>query len=173
MAYDVKKILRASLIIIAAGAALVVVSMILELLALLITGSAQDILSLISRIYAFLMIPLFLVLYLWAGIRAVKRYNLDAVSAGFVSAFSHVVTGVIHLVLGTILNILVISRVVTGLGFGSAETALAAFFFGDTAGGVGIALSAICGVGIIFAGAVMNFVIGGFGAIFALRRRAN
>ena len=171
MAYDVKKILRASLFIIAAGAALVVISMILELLALLVTGSLHDPLSLISRIYSFLMVPLFLALYFYAGFRTVRKYGLDAVSAGAVSAFSHIATGLIHLGLGTVLNILVLSRVISGLTFGSAEAALAAFFFGETTGAMGVGLPVICGIGMIIAGAIINFVIGGFGGLLALSRK--
>lgn len=171
MAYDVKKILGASLLIVAIGVALVVVSMILELLSLMTTGSTEEIISLIGTAYAFLLIPIFFGLYFWGGMRAVRKFELDAVSAGGVSAFSHVVTGLIHLALGTLLNILVVSRVVGGMGFGSAEAALAAALFGDAAGAMGIGLSAVCGFGIIIFGAMMNFVVGGVGALFILRGR--
>jgi hypothetical protein len=170
MAYDAKKILRASLLIMAIGAALVVISMILELVSLILSEPAKHIVSFISTIYAFLLIPAFVALYFWAGMRAVKKYNLDVVSAGFVASFSHVIVGLVNLALGTVLNILVMSRVVGGMGFGTAEATLAAFFFGEAAGAGGIFLSEICGIGMILAGAAINFVIGGLGGLFAFRR---
>jgi len=170
MAYDVKKILRASVLIMAVGAALVVISMILELVSLLVTEPAAHIISFISTVYAFLLIPVFVALYSWAGYRAVKKYDLDVVSAGMVAAFSHIIVGLVNLALGTVLNILVMSRLVGGMGFGTAEATLAAFFFGEAAGAGGIFLSEICGIGMILAGAAINFVIGGLGGLFSFRR---
>ncbi len=170
MAYDVKKILRASLLIIAIGAALVVISMILELVSLMVTEPAAHIISLISTVYAFLLLPAFVVVYFWAGMRAVKKYSLDVVSAGMVAAFSHIIVGLVNLALGTVLNILVMSRLVGGMGFGTAEATLAAFFFGEAAGAGGIFLSEICGIGMILAGAAINFVIGGLGGLFSFKR---
>ncbi len=170
MAFDIRTVLRASLVIIGAGVALVVISMILKLLPLLIKGSAGEIITLIGSIYEFLMIPAFLALFFWAGMRAVSQFKLDAIGAGAVSAFSYILTGLVHLVLGTLLNIIVMSQVIGGATFGSAETQLASALFGDIMGAAGIGVSAFCGLGIIVFGAMINFVVGGFGGLFALRK---
>jgi len=48
--------------------------------------------------------------------------------------------------------------------------ALASSLFGGAIGLSGIALSAVCGIGMLAVGVMINFVIGGFGALFALRK---
>jgi hypothetical protein len=53
--------------------------------------------------------------------------------------------------------------------FGTLESTLAATLLGQTAGAMGIAYTGLCGVGMLALGALVNFVVGGFGAIFAQR----
>jgi hypothetical protein len=171
MAYDYRKIFRASLLIIAAGVTLVILSMILKLLSLMLTDTAGQTLTIIGIAFEFLMFPLFLVLYFWAGVRSVEKHKLDAIAAGGVSAVSYLVTGLVSLFLGTILNILVVSRVVSGGGFATAESVLATAILGDTSGATGVGLSALCGLGMIIFGTMINFVVGGIGALFTQYRK--
>lgn len=170
MNLDIKKVLRASLIFVAVGIILVIISMILELLSLIVTDSNGEIVDFISMAYSFLMIPAFLAMYFVAGMRAVKKHGLDAVGAGLVASLSYVLTSIVHLLFRTLLNILVVSGLIpAGAGFGSAGAVLAAQVFGDMIGALGLSLSLFCGIGVILIGAMINFVIGGFGGLFAQR----
>jgi hypothetical protein len=168
--FDARRFILASVLIIIIGVVLVIVGTILQLLNVVITDSNAAMIEMISVIYSILMIPAFLALFFWSGMRAVTRYNFDAVGAGGVAAFSYIVIGVIQLVLNLILSVVVVSKGIAAPGFGSAEAALAASMFSGASGLSGIGLSAFCGLGIIIVGAVINFVVGGTGGLFALRK---
>jgi hypothetical protein len=53
--------------------------------------------------------------------------------------------------------------------YGSVESALATALFGETAGAMGILFTGLCGIGVLLIGALMNFVVGGVGAVIAQR----
>lgn len=170
MLIDLKKVLKASLLISVIGIALVILSVIIRLVATIVTGPEADILTLASAAYSYLMIPIFFLLFFWAGIRAVKKYKLDAVGAGATSAFAFFFVGIIHLVLETLISFLFVGGVIGGGGFIPAEATLAAIVFGESAaGGVGLGLSTVCGFGLIAGGTLINFAVGGFGGLFAQR----
>lgn len=165
---NIRKILGASLIFVGVGLILVILSMILQLVSILVTDSAGEIVELINIIYSFLQIPLFFALYLIAGMRAVKTHKLDVVEAGLVAAFSYLVVALINLFLSFMLNFLVVSGILPGsAGFISGEAVLTSALFGDTAGISGLGISSICGFAMIIMGAMINFVIGGIGGIMA------
>ena len=167
---DVKKILYASFITIGIGVVLVIISLILELLTFVITDSNSELVSLAYMIFLIILYPVFLGLFLWTGYRAAKSFSFDAVGAGGVSAFSYFVIGIVELVLQTILAAIIVTKPM-GVGtFGSPQMALASSLFGGIVGMKGLALSAVCGIGILILGAMINFVLGGFGALFALRK---
>ncbi|MBU0533133.1 hypothetical protein KKB44_06590 [Candidatus Micrarchaeota archaeon] len=169
MALNIKNILRSSLLIIIIGLVLVISSLILRLLPVVLTTLDVNLLSTISMTYSFILFAIFFLLYFWAGIRAVKSYRLDTVGAGLVSAFSFFVTGIFHLLLETVLGLLFASHVIAGT-FVSGGATIATAVFGDAAiGGVGIGLASVCGLGILALGTLMNFAIGGFGALFEQR----
>ncbi len=168
-AIDFKKMALASLLPIGLGAVLVIISMILQLLSLVITDSNGETLSLVSAIYTLLMFPVFLALFFWTGMRAARNYGFDAVFAGVVASLSFFFIGIFELVLRILLALIVVSRPIAGSGLGSPEMALASSLFGGAIGLSGIALSAVCGMGILALGMMVNFVVGGFGALFALR----
>ena len=126
--------------------------------------------DLISTIYAFLLYPLLFALYLWAGVRAVRKYNFDAIGAGIVAAFSQFITGFIQIAIGVILSIVILSRFSTGSGFATPESVVAAALFSNVSGMQGVGLSAICGMGMLIFGTVVNFVVGGFGGLVALAK---
>ncbi|MFH0884188.1 MAG: hypothetical protein V1861_00580 [Candidatus Micrarchaeota archaeon] len=169
--FDFKKMAVSSLLTIGIGTVLVIISMILSLLSLVITDSSTNAtIDLISLIFSILLFPVFLVLFFWTGMRAAKNYGFDAVGAGTVSGVSYFIVGAIELVLKIILAVIVVSRPMGGAGLGSPEMALASSLFGGVIGLSGIALSAVCGIGILIVGVMVNFVIGGFGALFALRK---
>jgi hypothetical protein len=173
MRYDVKKMLLASILIIGIGAVLVVISLILQLLSVMIGGDTGQTIDLISTVYAFLLYPVMLALYIWAGVRATRSYGFDAIGAGIVTAFSHLVIGVIQLVIGLLLSLVVMSKGPVGAGFATPESVVAAAVFEDVMGMKGVGLSAICGIGILVFGAVVNFVVGGVGSIIAQSRNKN
>lgn len=171
MAVDFKKVLKASVLIIAIGVALVISAIILKLVSTLITGSEAATVSLISTAYSFLLWPVFFVLYLWAGMRATRKFRLDAVGAGATSAIAFMLVGFTRLLLEIVLSLLFVSRVLGGTSYISDESVLAATIFGETATkGMGILLAALCGVGAILIGGLVNFVIGGLGSIIVQRR---
>ncbi len=170
MHVDVKKIALSSAVIIATGVVLVVLSLILQLLSLLINDSNGSIIDTVNAVYSIVLLPVFCGLYFWAGMRAVKKYGMDSVGAGLVAAFSYFVIASVRLLLNLILTFVVVSRLVDGSGFGSTESVVAASIFGGTAGLSGVGLSAVCGIGIILFGTMVNFVVGGSGGLFALRR---
>ncbi len=168
--FDIKKMLLASLLTIGIGVVLVILSVILELLSLVITDQNAGLVDMVNTGYLLVLFPIFLALYFWTGMRAVQNFQFDAVSAGAVAAFSYIVTALIELVLEIVLAVIIVSRPVGGVGFGSTEMVLATSLFGGMMGLSGVALSAVCGIGMVAIGALMNFVIGGFGALFALRK---
>lgn len=167
---DVKKLFLASALIIGLGIVFVILSTILQLLTNIISGPNLGIIETINTAYSILLYPLFLALYLWCGIRAARKYGFEPVGAGLVTSFSYLIIAVVQLVLDIILTLIFVSSQTTSVGFGSVESAMAAFFFGPTADISGVGLSAVCGVGVILFGLIINFVVGGFGAILALRR---
>jgi hypothetical protein len=170
MDLDVKKVGKGSLIFVGLGVVLVILSLILQILPLVIPESYSDIVLLISVGYQLLLIPVFLVLFFIAGVRGVKIHKLDAIGAGAISALSYFIVALIHLFFSTILNSLVLSGLIPGgAGYGSSEAVLATALFGDVAGAMGIGASLLCGVGSILIGSVINFVVGGFGGLFAQR----
>jgi hypothetical protein len=170
MALDFRKLLMASILVMGIGVILVIVEEILTALSLVVTDANADTVDLIATAFSVLMLPVFLVLYLWCGMRAAKRYGFDAVGAGWVTAFSYFVTSLVHLVLNLLLNLVIVSKAIAGSGVGSAESVLAASLFGGVVGLSGVGLAAFCGIALIFFGTMMNFVVGGTGAIFVLKK---
>lgn len=168
--FDYRRFILASALVIIIGIVLVILGMILQLLSVVMSQSDAATVEMVSSVYSVVMIPVFLALFFWSGMRAAKRYGFDAVGGASVAAFSYVVIGLIQLVLNLILSVVVISKGIAAPGFGSAEAALVASLFSGASGLSGIGLSAVCGIGIIVTGAVINFVVGGAGALFALRK---
>jgi len=172
MAVNLKTVLKASLLITAIGVALAISAIILKLVATLVTGSEAATVSLISTTYSFFLWPVFFILYLWAGMRATRKFRLDAVGAGATSAVSFMLISFTRLLLEIVLSLLFVSRVLGGTSYISDESVIAANIFGETATkGMGILLAALCGVGVILVGGLVNFVIGGLGSIIVQRRR--
>ena len=170
MAFDFKKLLLASVLPLGIGVVLVILAEILLTLSLIITDSNAETIDLVSTAYSFFMIPLFLALYLWCGLRAVKRFNFDAVGAGWVTAFTYFVTGLFNLFLNVIIQAVIVSRDIAGSGVGAAESVLASSLFGGITGLSGVGLSAFCGIAIIIFGTMTNFVVGGTGALYAIKK---
>ncbi len=168
--FDFKKLLVASFLSIAGGLVLAFISIILQLLSLAISDSTGEIIDLASSAYAIVLFPIFLVLFFWTGMRAAKNYQFDLVGAGGVAAFSYFVVGFVERLLNIVLAVVVVSRPLGGTGFGSTEMVLASSLFGGMTGLSGVALSALCGFGMLAIGSTINFVVGGFGALFALRK---
>jgi hypothetical protein len=167
---DIKKMALASFLTIGIGAVLVIVSMIIQLLSLVITDSNGSLVDMINIGYTLLMVPVFLALFFWTGMRAAKNYQFDAVGAASVTSAAYFVIGIIELILQIILAVIVVSRPMGSGSLGSPSLALASSLFGGAIGMSGIALSAVCGLGILALGVLINFVVGGFGALFALRK---
>jgi hypothetical protein len=171
MKLDIKKVLKGSLIFVGLGLILVILSLIFQILTLIITEEHSDVVHIVALVYAFSIIPLFLAMFFLAGVRAVKKHGLDAVGAGLVSAFSYTVVALAHLFFDFLLNLLVVSGLIPGgAGFGSSATVLAGQVFGDVTGPLGLGAALFCGSGLIAVGALINFVVGGLGGLFAQRR---
>jgi hypothetical protein len=177
---DIRNMLRASMPLIMMGIVLVLVSFALQVASLLLTGpkdivmvlpvlGATSVPELASTAFSYLLYPIFFVVYLWGGIRGIKRYRLDTTGSALAVALSYVVAGFLNLALGVLISLLVINDIIHTLRFGTLESTLATVVFGETAGAMGIAFTGLCGVGILAIGALMNFVVGGVGAIIAQR----
>ncbi len=168
MKLDIRRVIKGSLIFIGVGFIFVIISMILQLLTLIITDANAEIVQLIALGYSLLMVPVFLVMYVLAGMRAVKTNGLDPVGAGALAAFAYLVTSIIHLGFDFMLNLLVISGLIPGgAGFGSAGAVVSSQIFGGMVGFAGIGVAALCGFGLILVGTLINFVVGGVGGLIA------
>ncbi|MEW6722196.1 MAG: hypothetical protein AB1324_02965 [Candidatus Micrarchaeota archaeon] len=168
---DVKKMLISALLSVGIGLALVVLSLILQLLSLAITDENAQLLDTAFSLYMLILFPLFLGLYIWTGMRAVKRYQFDAVGAAWVAAIAYFITAVIEKILNAALALVIVSRPLGGGGFGSTESAVASSLLGGAVGLSGIGLSIVCGLGLVIVGTMINFVIGGCGALLVLRKQ--
>ncbi len=169
--FDFKKMFLASLLVIGMGVVLVILSVVLRLISMVVTDPGIiGILDIAGWAYALLLIPLFLAIYFWAGMRAAKSYGFDAVGAGIVAAFSSLVVGIIQQALDMLLTLVVVARPMDSAGFGTLESALAASLFGGMIGLKGVGLTAVCGAGVVLFTAAVSFVVGGFGGLFALRK---
>jgi hypothetical protein len=178
MKLNIKNMLRASLPLIGIGIVLVVIGLVLELAALLMTGPRDIIMTLpllgstsiptlANSAFNYLLYPLFLILFFWGGMRGVKHYRLDTVGSATAVAFSYVVVGLLNLAFGLVLSLLIINNILPALSYGSVESTLTIALLGETPGATGIALTGVCGIGLLAIGALFNFVVGGVGAIFA------
>lgn len=164
------KTARASVLPIFMGLVLFGIYLIFQAVPILVSdASIAQILDLVSLAYTYLMIPLYVILYFWTGSRAVKKFGADAVGAGLVAAFSYLVTGLVSVALGTILNLIVLSQIIGMVDFRSPESVLAAAVLGDLTGRVGVLVSALCGVGLVAIGILINFTIGSLGGLFSIR----
>jgi hypothetical protein len=177
---DVKNLLRASLPLMAIGIALVMVSVALQVLALVLAGPSDILVTLpvlgetsvpdlASTVFTYLLYPAFFALYFWGGMRGVKAYRLDTLGSAGAAAVAYVATGFLHLALGILLNLLAINGILHTVRYSSVESTLSTALFGETAGAMGIVLSGVCGAGVLLIGALMTFVVGGLGAMFAQR----
>lgn len=168
---DVRRVLTASFLTIGIGIVLSILSMILHLLSTLLTEGIGDIFGILNGLYLLLLFPLFLGLFFWTGIRAVTLYGFDMIEAGYIAAFSYFVIGLVEIVLHILLAILLVQGPLDTIGFGSTEMVVASSIFGGLIGLSGVALSAVCGFGMLMFGCMVNFVVGGFGALFILNRQ--
>jgi hypothetical protein len=169
MKVDFRKVLQSSLLIILIAIALVVSSILLRLLPILIEGPEADTVGAIATIYTFILFPVFLVLYFWGGMRATRRFRLDAIGAGIAGSFAFFVTGIVQFLLEMVLALLFASHVLAGTFVSGAATMAAAVFGQTAAGGTGLALSALCGLGMIVIGTLINFAVAGLGSLVAQR----
>ncbi len=177
---DIKNMLRASLPLMGIGFVLVIIGIVLQVVSLLLTGprditatlpvlGVTSIPDLVSTVFTYLLYPIFFVVYFWGGMRGVKRYRLDTVGSATSTAFAYVVTGGLHLALGVLLDLLVINGLIHTVRYSSIESTLATALFGESAGAMGVLLTGVCGIGLLITGALMNFVVGGVGAVVAQR----
>jgi hypothetical protein len=122
-------------------------------------------------VFSFLLYPVFFLLYLWSGMRAAKNYGFDIVGAGAVAAFSSFIVTFISIIINSLLGLIVLTKPIDNLAFGSFETAFSSILFSGISDFGGIGISTLCGIGIAFVGALINFVIGGIGGWLVLSRR--
>jgi len=168
MNLDIKRIAKSSVLFVGVGIILVILSVILQLLTLLVTGENGQIVALVATIYSYVLYAMFLGLFLLAGYRAVKIHGLDAIGAGATASLTYVLVAIIQLLLNSLLSLLVLSGLIpSGAGFASIETVLAAALFGDALGIIGLGRDLLCGFGLILVGALFNFVIGGSAGLYA------
>lgn len=169
---DFRKVMLASFLTIGIGIVLSILSMILQLLSVIITEDIGDYIDIAFTAYQLIMFPVFLGLFLWTGMRAVRGHGFDAVGAGYITAFTFFVIGLVERILQMFLAILVVKGPLDAVGFGSTEMVIASSIFGGLIGLSGVALSAVCGFGMLIFGSMVNFVVGGFGALFTLNRQS-
>lgn len=105
----------------------------------------------------FLLVPLNVILFAWAGYRAVKMFKLDLVGAGLAGLFAALVSGIITLVLD-----LVLKAVGFGVGTATGDAGTAAL-----AGGLGVAAALFVALVNIPLSMIANFVIAAIGGFIA------
>jgi len=164
---DMRYVGKASTLVIIIGVILVILSTVTSFLPTLIEDAAlADTLDLVDTVVTYLALVLFLGLYAFAALRAVRKFGLDVMGAGMVSAMSYAVVGVFHLLINMVVELLIVNKAITIDGFRTAESALAASLLGDIApDSGGVLIASLCGVGIIAVGFMMNFIIGSVVAI--------
>lgn len=160
--------------IIAIGFGLVLLSFVLGLIPALVQGIPQIsapvaiVFGLLLIGYGLLQLPIFALLFFWAGMRGVSKYGLSRGGGGLVAVFSYVVIAVIHLVFSIITNLIGVGSTAVGSALGQGQgDQMATALMGGVLGGVS---AVICTAGILLVGVVMNFVIGYLGGWFGSRR---
>jgi len=153
---EFSRIWDASVLIIAIGCVLVLISISMVLGMVLLDPAFETMLT----IYNLALYPIFFLLYIFAGNRAVGSYALDPARAGVVSSFSYVVISLFHNVLGIGLLAIGLSNFTDTSEFADAMA------IGDARGfGFLIGIGLVCMVATIVIGAVINFVIGAIGGL--------
>ena len=164
---DLRKIVAASRFTIGIGVVLVLISFAIPALALLpLSSSVKELLGYAVIGYTLIMIPIFLGLYFWTGMRAVKNYGLDELSAGAVSAFSYLVVAIVYFILEVLVR-LAIAGWMAGLG---GEEFFPEFVaISGLIGIMGLAISVLWAVIAIPLGVIINFIVGVLGALYVKR----
>ena len=85
---DVRRILSASYLTIGIGIVLAIISVIFQLLSVVLTEGVGDIVDVINGLYLLILYPVFLGLFFWTGMRAVRNFRFDLIGAGYITAFS-------------------------------------------------------------------------------------
>jgi hypothetical protein len=98
--------------------------------------------------------------------RSAKRYRSDLMECGVVAAFSHVVIGIVSLIINVLVGILALANVLNASGLKSNEAVVSGVMFGGVVGAMGVGLGVVCGIGLIILGALLNFMIGALGGYF-------
>ena len=117
----------------------------------------------------------FLLLFVWVGYRASRKYHADVTTAGISAAFSYAILGVLNLMLTLILTLLnvvgIIGYTALSPGVGGEQGDIAvALLGGATAGITGILANLCCALGLIPFGALVNFVVGSIGGIIGAKK---
>ena len=165
---DFRKIVDASKLIIGFGIALVILSFVLSVVLTIVLSSFLKEIGVVIVILNMVIVALlFLGLYFWAGMRAVKNYGLDPIGAGVVAAFSYLMVAAVHFVIDLILR-LILSGWIAGIGLGG-EYASEFLAIGGLIGLMNITISVLWTVLAVPLGVVINLFVGILGGWYAER----
>jgi hypothetical protein len=156
---DFKKILEASKQAMVLGIGLVAVDFMLQTASVFIIN---DMVAMASGAYSLILVPAFFLLYAWAGYTAVTRHGMDLAGGGLAAAFAYLMTSILSFILSMIGIMLMWGRI----GMSAFSPAGNALFGSAMAGATGV-MAAMCMLGVIALGVIINFVVGAGGAAIA------
>lgn len=157
----IKEMLRASVKTILIGFVLVLIAGLLAVLGHFLDEETASIIWSILGIIGLIYIPAYFLLYLWTGYRAKRKFRLSTMEAGVTTAFTFVVIGLFSFVLNMVLILLSVEEILT------YQITPAMFEIGEIFEGYYILDIALCGLGKLVIGFIINFVIGLCGAVIA------
>jgi hypothetical protein len=157
---DGAKIIEASKFPVGLGVVVILISVAIAAVNLLVGGdTVNQVMTLVGLVYGISTYLIFLLLFAWAGYRAVKKFGLDLAGAAAVGALSALAVGLVGLVVQFLLLAVV-------MGSAAATTSASAEATAAVAGIVGI-VSVLFGLFWIIGSVVVNAGVAGIGGLLA------
>lgn len=153
------KIIEASKLPIGMGLVVILISVVITAINLLGGETAKGVMGIVSLVYGISTYLVFLLIFAWAGYRAVKKFGLDLPSAAAVGALSALALGLVNLVLQFVMLAVVLGSAATTTSASAGATAV-------TAGLVGM-VSVVFGIIGIIVSVIINAAVAGIGGLLA------
>lgn len=153
------KIIEASKLPMGIGLVVILISMVIAAISLFGGDAVKQVVGIVSLAYGISSYLIFMLLFGWAGYRAVKKFGLDLMGAAAVGALSALAVGIAGLVLSFVmLAVAVGAAAATTTDSGTSTAAFAGVF--------GI-ISVMLGIFWIIGSTVINAVVAAIGGLLA------
>ncbi|MFA5412383.1 MAG: hypothetical protein WC350_03510 [Candidatus Micrarchaeia archaeon] len=153
------KIIEASKLPVGLGLVVILISVVIAAISLLGGDTVKSVMALVSLVYGIASYLIFLLLFAWAGYRAVKKFGLDLVGAAAVGALSAGAVGLVALVLNFIVLAVVLGAAAATTPESGASTAAIA--------GIAGVISVVFGIFWIIGSVVVNAGVAAIGGLLA------